>query len=603
MDNTGEKDTRADDSASRQLKVSIGCFSMAGVKESNEDYVACYTPENLHELTYKGIAVALADGVSSAEAGKEASETAAKQFIRDYYQTPDTWSVAHAGQKVLSSINLRLFRQSHEFAQEEKGYLCTFSGMIIKSHTAHLFHVGDSRIYLLRDGELSLLTRDHVAMLGKGRSILARAVGMDNSLQIDYKKVLLQTDDIFLISSDGLHDFITPEAMFSQLDDKRIAKKCMPEKHLAEKSRAQDTAEALVNKALSSGSDDNISACVFKVEQLPKESLNEYNLKLTRLPFPPVLSPGMKLDGYLIKQELFASSRSQLYLVEEEASGTQMVMKTPSINYEDDTAYIDRFIQEEWIGKRIDSPYVVKIIKQKTKRNFLYYLMEYIEGNTLEKWMQAHRFPRPKLVIDIVDQIACGLKAFHNQETIHQDLKPANILLDSNNKVTIIDFGSVYVAGIAEVARPITHEHALGTASYSDPQYLLGKNSGIQGDIYSLATITYELFTGELPYGNKIEGCQSAHDYDRLRYRAANQFNPVIPNWFDRALQCGLAFDLEQRYRTIDAFLSDLHEPNSEYLLDDPKYTKDKSKAFLWQIISAVWLVTFILLYLLFSDG
>ncbi len=571
-----------------QLKVSLGCCSTAGIKDCNEDCVSYQIPKDAHALIYKGISVALADGVSSAEAGKEASETAVYQFIRDYYRTPDTWSVAHAGQKVLASINQRLFRKSHEFIQEEKGYLCTFSGLVIKSRTAHIFHVGDSRVYHLRDGHVAQLTRDHIASLGKGRRVLARAVGMDTCLQIDYKKLPIKQGDIFVLSSDGLHDFISSDAMLSVLNAA---------------VSAQKKSEDLVNIALKNGSDDNISVSILDVDQLPHESLDDFNSKLTRLPFPPVLSKGMKLDGYLIKREIFASQRSQLYLVEEESSGCQMVMKTPSMNYDDDTAYIDRFIQEEWIGKRIDSPYVVKIIPQKTKRHFLYYLMEYVEGQTLDQWIGEHRFPDPKTAINIIKQIASGLKAFHNQETIHQDLKPANVILDANNTVKIIDFGSVYVAGIAEVARPITHEHALGTASYSDPQYLLGKNSGIQGDIYSLATITYELFTGELPFGDKVEACRSALDYDRLRYRPANQFNPVIPNWFDRTLKRGLAFDLETRYRTIDAFLADLTEPNPDYLLDDPKYTKDKSKTLFWQIISGIWLMTLVLLYLLFSDG
>jgi protein phosphatase len=574
--------------SSRPLKVDVGCQSIAGAKPQNEDFVSYQCPTEPHQLAQKGIAVAIADGVSSAEAGQEASLTAVNNFINDYYQTPDTWSVSHAGQKILTAINLKLFRRSHEFANEEKGYLCTFSGLILKSRLAHLFHAGDSRIYRLRHGELQQLTRDHIANLGKGRSILARAVGMDNSLQIDYAKHTLQQGDIYLLTSDGLHDFVeTP--LLQTILEKNIS--------------AQQKAVELVELAKHNQSDDNISCAVVEVIQLPDESLDDYNTKLTRLPFPPALEPGMKIDGLLVKKEIFASSRSQLYLVEELQTGQQVVMKTPSINYQDDTSYIDRFIQEEWVGKRIDSPYVVKIVTQKTPRNFLYYLMEYIEGETLEQWMVNNRFPRPKVAIKIIDQIAEGLAAFHDQETIHQDLKPGNIMITKEGNVKIVDFGSVYVAGIAEVFRPISHENALGTASYSDPQYLLGHNSGVQGDIYALATIAYEIFTGELPYGDKIEECQSAMDYDRLRYRKANQFNPIIPIWFDRALERGVAFDLEKRYASLEQFINDLHQPNPDYLYDDPVFEKDKSKTLFWQILSGFWLLTLFLLWTLFSSN
>ncbi|MDH5432554.1 MAG: protein kinase [Gammaproteobacteria bacterium] len=585
------KTLEADDSlelftASTHLAVHIGKNSIVGTKSQNEDCAGSFVPDIEATLTSKGIAVAIADGVSSAEAGKEASQTAVHNFLEDYFQTPDTWSVSHSGQKILTAINLKLYRKSHEFINEEKGYLCTFSGMVIKSQLAHIFHAGDSRVYHLKDGILKQLTRDHVATLGKGRSILARAVGMDTNLHIDYSKVNLKEGEQFLLTTDGVHDFVSLEQMKSIL--------------VSEQS-AQQKSESLVALAQQQESDDNISCIVVEIDKLPKESLDDYNTKLTRLPFPPELEPGMKIDGFLIKKEIFASSRSQLYLAEDESSGIKVVMKTPSINFENDTSYIDRFIQEEWIGKRIDSPYVVKTLKQVRKRSFLYYLMEYVSGQTLEKWMQNNRFPSPRIAIKIIEQIAEGLQAFHRQETIHQDLKPGNVMITDEGEVKIVDFGSVFVAGIAEVFRPLVHEGALGTASYSDPQYLLGINSGVQGDLYALATITYELFTGELPYGQAIEECRSMLDYDRLRYRSANQFNPVIPLWFDRTLERGVAFNLEKRYTTLKEFMKDLHKPNADYLLDDPDYKKDKSVTLFWQIISGFWLLTLVLVWALFS--
>ena len=581
---------------SKLLKVRATCHSDKGVKAKNEDSVGLHIPDNSHQLNYKGVLIAIADGVSSAEAGREASQTAIQHFIQEYFATPDTWSVSHAGQKILTAINLKLFRKSHEFSNEEKGYLCTFSGLIIKSRIAHIFHAGDSRIYRFRNENFECLTRDHTAHIGQGRNILARAVGMDNSLQIDYSKHPIQAGDKFLLTTDGVHDFIEESQLKATLNSSQ------PIEYIPKQ---------LLDIAIQNGSDDNVSCAICEVEQLPDQSLDDFNLQMTRLPFPPALEPGVNIDGFIVEKEIFSSSRSQLYLVTDTADDNQYVMKTPSVNFEDDISYIDRFIQEEWIGLRISSPYVVAIKQQKRPRKFLYYLMEYVEGITLEEWMKNNVFPKPRIAIDIVDQIAKGLKAFHEQETIHQDLKPGNIMLiptnnisqtESSLQVKIVDFGSVFVAGVAEVFRPIQHEGALGTATYSDPHYLLGKNSGIQGDLYSLATITYEIFTGKLPFGEKVADCQSAFDYDKLRYQLANQHNPVIPSWFDRALEKALTFNLENRYHTLESFLYDLHNPNPDFLMDDPAFTKEKNKAFFWQIISGFWLVTLILLYLLFSN-
>ena len=571
-----------------QLQVDIASHSIQGLKDNNEDAVGFLVPQEPSVLEGKGIVLAVADGVSSAEAGKEASHTAVTRFLSDYYQTPDTWSVKHAGQKILSSINLTLFKRSHEFASEEKGYLTTFTALVLKSRIAHFFHAGDSRAYLLRGGELKQLTRDHVASIGSGRSFLARAMGMDNSIQIDYSQFTIETDDLLLVTSDGIHDFLSSEKIMALM--------------LA-KSSCQERIEAIVNSAFDSGSDDNISGSLCQIASLPNESLNDYNSKLTRLPFPPPLDEGVKLDGYKVLKELFASSRSQLYLVEDTDTGEQIVMKTPSINFEEDTGYIDRFIQEEWIGKRINSDHVVKIIQQQRPRTCLYYLMEYVHGISLEKWIEQNHFPKPKVAFNLVEQIAQGLAAFHKMETIHQDLKPANILVSENNQVKVVDFGSVFVAGLAEVFIPLEHEGVLGTATYSDPKYLLGKNTGIQGDLYALATITYEIFTGKLPYGDKIEECRTAFEYDRLRYISASEANPIIPMWFDRTLERGVSFDLEQRYDNIPEFIQDLKNPNPTYLLDDPKVTKNKSQVLFWQLLSGFWILMLALVVALFTQG
>lgn len=576
--------------SSASLSVDIGKYSIAGMKIVNEDAVHSYIPEHPHAIINKGIGLVIADGVSSAEAGKEASEYAVLKFIEEYFKTPDTWSVKQAGQKTLSTINLNLFKKSHEFIQQEKGYLCTFSGLIIKSTTAYFFHAGDSRLYHIsknKDLESTIrqVTRDHTVNIGGGKNILSRAVGMDNMLQIDFGKISLAQDDLLLLTTDGIHDFVNESDIHSLLI------KNAPVQHICEE---------LVALAQSRQSDDNISCVLGKVTQLPLESRDDFNTKMTLLPFPPNLEPGMKIDGFEIIKELFASSRSQVYLVSDSRTGNQIVMKTPSINFQDDVHYIDRFIQEEWIGKRIKSEYTVGIITQNHPRTFLYYLMEYVPGISLDKWMQDNPLPTPKKAIGIIKQIAKALQAFHDTETIHQDLKPANIMIDKNRNIKVIDFGSVFVAGIAEIFIPIEHLGALGTATYSDPHYLQGKNTGIQGDIYALATITYELFTGKLPYSDKIEQCVNKTDFDKLRYISANTYNPIIPLWFDRALEKGVTLQLPNRYSSLSQFVNDITQPNPDFLHDDPVIQNSKGLMF-WQVMSVFWIFMLFVVVVLFS--
>ncbi len=575
-------------SGTSTLQVDAGSYTTQGIKPVNEDAVGVSIPTEPHTLLSKGICAVVADGVSTAEAGKEASETSVRQFITDYYDTPDTWSVAHCGEKIISAVNLKLYRLSHDFKVDNKGFLCTFSAAVIKSTTAHLFHVGDSRVYLYRDNELSQLTNDHVVLIGKDQEVLSRAVGMDNKLNIDYKKVPLQAGDMLISSSDGVHGFLNAEQIASVIKQDKSA---------------EELSKLLCDEALAAGSDDNISAVVVKIKSLNKESIDDFNTRLTRLPFPPELSPGFKIDDFEIIEEIYASARSQLYKVKDLETGKIMVMKTPSINFEQDNHYIDRFIQEEWIGKRIHSDYVVNVENIKREKHFLYYLLEYVEGETLAKWIEKNPHPDPTLAINIVEQIAAGLKSFHGNDTTHQDLRPSNIMIDKDNKIKIVDFGSVFIAGAAEIFVPIQHEGALGTASYADPLYLQGKNPGSQGDLYSLATIAYELFTSQLPYGDKIEECVSSMEFDRLRYVNADRHNPIIPIWFDRALEKGVNFDLAERYQTIAQFTADLKYPNENFLRDDPKKEYTKSPLLFWQVMSVFWVVMLFLMVVMFSSN
>ena len=570
-----------------QSKIHIAQHTSEGVKSINEDSVNNCIPQDSHQLVHKGLCALVADGVSTAEAGRQASQLSVNQFIQDYYQTPDTWTVEHAGKQILSTINLKLFRLSDTYRVEGKGYLCTFSGVIIKSRTAHVFHVGDTRVYLYRNGELKQLTQDHSVFISKSQAVLSRAVGIDTQIHIDYFSLPIEESDILLCSSDGVHDFVSHEEI---------------EVVLSADSNADEKSKKLCDLALANKSDDNISAVVVEIETLQKENIDDFNARLTRLPFPPQLEAGMKIDGFQVIKEIYASSRSQLYEVKDFESGRIMVMKTPSVNFEEDNHYIDRFIQEEWIGKRIKNQYVVDVVSINREKHFLYYLLELVEGVTLSQWIKQNPMADPTTSMNIIEQIAQGLRGFHINDSVHQDLRPSNIMINKDNKIKIVDFVSVYVAGIAEVFSPIKHDGALGTASYADPVYLQGRNSGVQGDLYSLGTIAYELFTNRLPYGDAIEECSSSHDYDRLRYKSSSKYNPIIPIWFDRALEKSVKFDLQDRYRNIRDFINDLKQPNPEFFRDDPKVEYTKSPVLFWQMMSVFWVVMLFLMVIMFSN-
>lgn len=537
----------------KSLAITLGQHSIAGVKPQNEDFHGVSVPKGAG-LDSKGIAVVLADGVSASEGGKEASQIAVRQFLDDYFSTPDSWTVKHAATKVLGALNLWLYNQGQREYAGTNGLATTFCAVVFKSQTAHLFHVGDSRIYRLREGRLECLTQDHRIQFGKDSAYLARALGIDTRLEVDYRSQPLAVGDCYLLTTDGVHDVLDMESLQRLLlDSGRDPQVC---------------AGKLVEAALQAGSQDNITCQIARIDSLPEADKDEFYGNLTRLPFPPDLKAGNVLDGYLILRELNATSRSQVYLAEDtlDTGVGKVVIKTPSQNFNDDPLYIDLFLHEEWVAKRLDSPHLIKVIERANRpRTFLYSVVEYIEGQTLRQWMLDHPNPPVAAVRATVDQIARGLRTMHRLEMIHQDLKPDNVLVDRNNTLKIIDFGSTRIAGLAEIQSVLQHSAIVGTANYSAPEYFRGETGTNRADIFALGVMAYEMFTGQLPYGEIQPEKAAKH---KFVYTSARLHNPAVPEWVDAALKKATHPKLDKRYGLLSEFVSDLTRPNANLVME-----------------------------------
>ena len=190
---------------STQLSISIGQSSDKGAKDQNEDFYGVYLAEG-STLDSKGIAAAIADGMGSCANAREASEQCVKGFLSDYFSTPETWTVKTSGAKVLTAINNWLLSKGGK--ENIHGMVTTFSALVFKSTTAHIFHIGDSRIYRYRNGDLELLTTDHRVWISNEKNYLSRAMGIDSHLDIDYKTVGMEIGDIYIMTTDGVHDYL-----------------------------------------------------------------------------------------------------------------------------------------------------------------------------------------------------------------------------------------------------------------------------------------------------------------------------------------------------------------------------------------------------------
>lgn len=565
----------------KSLTVSIGQHSSAGKKEINQDFHGQAVPDD-HLLSSKGIALAIADGISSSDVSQIASKTAVNSFLTDYYGTSETWSTNKAAQRVLQATNSWLYSQTRNSPNrfnKDKGYVCTFSAIIFKSTTAYLFHIGDARICRLDGNRLEQLTEDHRHIVSEQVSYITRALGVHEKLEMDYHTTSLEQGDVFVLATDGVYEHVTDAYITSTINDY--------------KNDLNEAAQIIVQQAFDAGSDDNLTIQIVRIDQLPDQHVDEVYQQVTTLPLPPKLAPRMQFDGYNIIRELYISSRSHVYLAQDISTQTHVVIKTPSTEMKGNDDYLERFLVEEWIAKRIDHINVLKSYIPDRKRNYLYMVTEYVEGHNLKQWMTDNPKPSIESVRQIIEQVAKGLQAFHRQDMIHQDLRPNNIMIDNNGTVKIIDFGATKVPGVVEVTNE--QDSIQGTMQFTAPEYFIGETSRTNSDIFSLGVIAYQMLTGSLPYGTAVSRANNKAAQRNLTYQPMLADERQIPTWVDLAIKQAVHINPLKRYWEVSEFAYDLRHPNKTFQNQTRAPIIERNPVAFWQGVSLILFIIVVL--------
>jgi len=571
-----------------KLDVCFGGYSAAGKKPENQDAFAALVP-NATEIISKGVVATIADGVSSASRAADAAQISVTQFINDYYATSDTWPTQKSASKVLTSLNQWLFSQTDAASGESLQWLTTFTSLIVKSSTGYVFHVGDTRLSVFREDEIETITRDHNRK-GVNKSenvILTRALGADPRLKVDVHKIDVKAGDIYILTCDGVHDFLSTSTFKSIL-------KALPDSPSYED--LENTSEQIVNLALEQGSNDNVSCLLMYIGSTPNRELAEIERDLLSKTIPPALEVGMKIDNYKICKVIHASIRSHLYLVEHESDSTPSILKVPSENFADDILYLQGFMREAWIGERVNHRNVMRVQSADTNSKFLYHVCEYINGQTLSDWMHDNKNPSIAQVRDILEQVIKALRSFQRLDLVHRDLKPDNIMIDTYGKVTLIDYGTVLVASLEENNNNVNESVPQGSLNYIAPETLLTLHADHKSDLFSLGVIAYEMLCGSLPYKPMVRAEITFDDYTPFQYKSITHVRKDLPLWLDLALKKATEADPILRYQAFSEFFSDLNKPNINALQEYKKQPIMKRNPIqFWQGMSAILFVAFII--------
>ncbi len=549
------------------VNASVGFFSKTGPRKHNEDFAGAVFGAELPEPR-RDVVAAIADGIGSAKGGRVAAETAVRGFLDGFCDLPETMEVRRAAAKIVDGLNGWIHAQGHR-DPALAGMGCTFTALVLRGRIAHLLHVGDTRAYRLSGDRLTCLTTDHVRGDGTGRSrTLYRALGVEAEVRLDYVTQPVALHDRFLLCSDGVHGV---------LEDQSIADL------LRERSAPGDTARALVAAALQSGSTDNCTALVVDVVRLPTVESTDVGTAIMQLPLIPVPLSGEAIDGFVLKVPLSDGRYSRLFGAMDEVEGGEVALKFPKPQVAAVATHRAAFVREAWVGARVNSPWVGRIIELPPGRQTcLYTVMPLYQGELLETRLRR----RPSLGLEegrnIAVKLARAAAALHRAGIIHRDIKPDNVILEGDGSLKLIDLGVVRVPGLED----IPSEDIPGTPGYMAPELFAGEPGNEATDIYALGVTMFRAFTGEFPYGN----ADATSRPRRERPQELCTQRPDLPAWLQAALGRAIAMDPNDRFRDMIEFAVEMEAgpARAPVAAQRPRTLYERDPLQFWQGVAAL---------------
>ncbi|OIR19613.1 serine/threonine-protein kinase PknB [mine drainage metagenome] len=304
-----------------------------------------------------------------------------------------------------------------------------------------------------------------------------------------------------------------------------------------------------------------------------------------------------KVGKYEIVKELGHGATSTVYLALDPFSQQQVALKVFNLNVLHDSlrakAYRKLLLTEASLAGKLSHPHIVKIYDAVMDGEVNYMVMEYVEGQTLEKYGEVDHLMDLGHIAEIIYKCCKALEYAQYQGVTHRDIKPANILISGENDIKISDFGSAVVDN-----QQSTQVSGVGSPAYMSPEQIKEQPLTHQTDIYSLGVTMYRLLTGKLPF-------EAANSYSMI-YQIMNidppppsTYRPEIPPELDAIVLRAMCKETEHRYQTWDEFARDLvafithNVPQQEEIFDTEKFDtlralsffKDFSDVELWEVL------------------
>ena len=265
--------------------------------------------------------------------------------------------------------------------------------------------------------------------------------------------------------------------------------------------------------------------------------------------------PGEKFgERYTIIEEIGHGGMGRVYKAKDHELGTTVVLKMIRPELTSRPGMIDQFRKETLYGRSISHENVVRIHDLGEIDKIRYISMDFIKGEDLCELIQTSGSLTVPTCLRIAIQVCHALRAAHQKNIVHQDLKPQNIMIDNSGKVFVTDFGLARSLSLAQAKRP---GKISGTPKYFSPEQARGEESDPRSDIYSLGVILYEMVTGAPPFkADTVDGYIKKHTSEKPP--PPSKINPNIPPACEKIILKCLEKKQEDRYQSADELLQDL---------------------------------------------
>jgi len=322
---------------------------------------------------------------------------------------------------------------------------------------------------------------------------------------------------------------------------------------------------------------------------LPTAESAAVGAAIMQLPLIPVPIAGETVDGFVLKVVVSDGRYTRLFAAVDEVEGGEVVLKFPKPQVAAKATYRAAFVREAWAGARIHSPWVGRTIElPQGRQTCLYTVMPLYQGELLET-----RLGRGGLGLEegrnIAIKLARGAAALHRAGIIHRDIKPDNVILESDGSLKLIDLGVVRVPGLED----FPPEDIPGTPAYMAPEMFAGEPGNEATDIYALGVTMFQAFTGEFPYGNPDATSPPRRD----RPKALSDLRPDLPAWLQAALGRAIARDPAERFNDIMEFALEMEAgpARPSVAIRRPLTLYERSPLQFWQGVAALLALALIL--------